>query len=136
MNQADSLIRLGLHPSEIVQGYELASKYALEQLEKLVADEIKDLTNPAEVSKAVQTALASKQYGNEDFLAQLVSEAIVHVMPTKNPHLFNVDNIRVVKIMGSSLSNSKVIKGMVLTVNPKEEFKRLPKPRLVFSLPY
>lgn len=136
MNQADSLIRLGLHPSEIVQGYELASKYALEQLEKLVADEIKDLTNPAEVSKAVQTALASKQYGNEDFLAQLVSEAIVHVMPTKNPHLFNVDNIRVVKIMGSSLSNSKVIKGMVFNREPEGRIQKVTKAKVgVFTTP-
>lgn len=135
--QADNLIRLGLHPSEIIQGYELASKYALEQIEKLVADEIKDLTDPTDVAKAVQTTLASKQYGNEDFLAKLVSEAIVHVIPPKNPKLFNVDNIRVVKILGSSLDNSQVIKGMVFGREPEGSVKRVEKTKVgVFTTPF
>lgn len=134
--QADSLIRLGLHPSEIVQGYELASKYALEQLDLIVADKITDLGNPAEISKAVQTSLASKQYGNEDFLAKIVSNAIVHVMPVKNPHLFNVDNIRVVKIMGSSLTNSQVIKGMLFNREPEGSVKKVTKAKVgVFTAP-
>lgn len=134
---ADSLIRLGLHPSEIIQGYELASKYALEQLESLVADQITDLGDPAEVAKAVQTTLASKQYGNEKFLSELVSEAIVHVLPAKNPTLFNVDNIRVVKIMGSSMDASKVIKGMVFGREPEGIVKKVQKSKVgVFTTPF
>ncbi|VVT49683.1 uncharacterized protein SAPINGB_P002391 [Magnusiomyces paraingens] len=135
--QADSLLRLGLHPSEIVQGYELARKFAVDQLETLIADNITDLTDPKQVSKAVQTTLASKQYGNEEYLAKLVSEAIVHIIPPKNPNLFNVDNVRVVKILGSSLDNSQVIKGMVFGREPEGSVQHVEKTKVgVFTTPF
>ena len=65
----------------------------------------------------MRTVIASKQSGNEDLLADLVAEAVLAVMP-KNPENFNVDNIRVVKIMGSSLEQSRVVKGMVFGREP------------------
>lgn len=66
----------------------------------------------------LRSVLAAKQYGNEDLLANLVSEACMAVMPGK-PTDFNVDNVRVVKIMGGSLERSRVIKGMVLGREPE-----------------
>lgn len=79
---------------------------------------ITDHKSKTELLKAVRTVIASKQYGNEDLLSNLVIEAALIVMP-KNPVAFNVDNIRVVKIMGSSLHESKVIKGMVFGREPE-----------------
>lgn len=136
LNQADNLIRLGLHPSEIIQGYELAQKFAIETLKDLVIDEITDLTDASQVSKAVKTTLASKQFGNEEVLSKLVTEAIIHVMPKKNPRQFNVDNIRVVKIMGSSLEASTVIKGMVFGREPEGSVKKVSHTKIaVFTCP-
>ena len=54
----------------------------------------------------------------EDKLAALVAEACLAVMPP-NPKNFNVDNVRVVKIMGSSLNNSTVVQGMVFGREPE-----------------
>jgi chaperonin GroEL (HSP60 family) len=48
----------------------------------------------------------------------LVAEAALAVMPT-NPKNFNVDNVRVVKIMGGSLSGSRVVQGMVFGREPE-----------------
>ena len=136
LNQADGLIRLGLHPSEIIQGYELAQKFTIDTLKELIVDEIADLGDAAEVSKAVKTTLASKQFGNEDILSKLVTEAIIHVLPKKNPKQFNVDNIRVVKIMGSSLEASTVIKGMVFGREPEGSVKKVHKTKVgVFTCP-
>ena len=39
-------------------------------------------------------------------------------MPS-NPKNFNVDNVRVVKIMGGSLAGSKVVRGMVFGREPE-----------------
>ena len=64
------------------------------------------------LAAALRPAIASKQYGYEDLLADLVAEAAIAVMP-QNPKNFNVDNVRVVKVMGGSLSSSKVVQGMV-----------------------
>lgn len=67
---------------------------------------------------ALKPAIASKQYGSEDILASLVAEAALAVMPP-NPKNFNVDNVRVVKIMGGSLPGSRVVRGMVFGREPE-----------------
>jgi chaperonin GroEL (HSP60 family) len=51
-------------------------------------------------------------------LAALVAEAALAVMPS-NPKTFNVDNVRVVKIMGGSLQGSRVVQGMVFGREPE-----------------
>lgn len=61
------------------------------------------------------------QSGNEDFLAPIIIDACLSVMP-KNPKNFNVDNVRVVKIMGASLYDSRVVNGMVLGREPESMF--------------
>ena len=45
------------------------------------------------------------------------------IMPT-NPKYFNVDNVRVVKIMGGSLAGSKVVQGMVFGREPEGKFSQ------------
>lgn len=71
----------------------------------------------------LRTVLAAKQYGNEDLLARLVSEASLLVMPSKATD-FNVDNVRVVKIMGGSLEKSTVVHGMVFGREPEGTIKK------------
>lgn len=71
----------------------------------------------------LRSVLAAKQYGHEELLANLVSEASMAVMPGKSSD-FNVDNVRVVKIMGGSLEKSKVVKGMVLGREPEGTVKK------------
>merc|ERR1719259_958168 len=81
----------------------------------LVCDQVKDIRNKEEVTKAIRSSVMSKQYGNEDFIAGLVAEACISILPVNSG--FNVDNIRVCKIEGSGLNSSTWIRGMV--------FKRL-----------
>jgi T-complex protein 1 subunit theta len=123
LHQAEGLLRLGLSTSEIAQGFDLACQFALKTLDEQVVGEISDLSDPAQLNKAVRSAVASKQYGNEDVLSKLICEAVTHVLP-KNPRYFNIDNVRVVKIMGSSLEASTVIKGMVFNHEPEGEIKK------------
>ncbi|KAL7271444.1 T-complex protein 1 subunit theta [Rhizina undulata] len=135
LKMAEGLIRMGLHPSEIVAGYEKAQDFALKALEDLTVDKIVDIRSEAELSKAIKTVIASKQYGNEDLLAPLVAQAVLNVLP-KNPVNFNVDNIRVVKIMGSSLTQSRVVKGMVFPREPEGSVKKALKAKVgVYACP-
>lgn len=79
--------------------------------------------------------VASKQSGSEDVLSHLIAEAVLAVLP-KNPTQFNVDNVRVVKIMGGDLSASRVVRGMVLGREPDGTVKRAKKAKVgVFSCP-
>ena len=65
----------------------------------------------------------------------MVAEAVLAVLP-KQPVNFNVDNIRVVKIMGGSLEQSKVVKGMVFGREPDGSIKKAKNAKVgVFSCP-
>ncbi|KAK0623176.1 chaperonin Cpn60/TCP-1 family [Immersiella caudata] len=135
LKKAEDLLRMGLKASDIVTGYERAQKIALDALEELEVDKVEDLRSQEELSKAIRTVVASKQNGNEDFLADLVAEAVLSVLP-KNHANFNVDNIRVVKIMGGSLEQSRVVKGMVFAKEPDGAIKKAKKAKVaVYTCP-
>ena len=135
LRKAEELLRMGLKTSEIVQGYERAGREALRILEELEVDSVEDVRDQTELAKAIRTVVAAKQSGNEEFLADMVAEAVLAVLP-KNPNNFNVDNIRVVKIMGGSLEQSKVVKGMVFGREPDGIIKKAQKAKVgVFSCP-
>lgn len=104
-------------------------------LADLEVDRLKELRSQTELSKALRTVVASKQSGTEDILAGLVAEAVLAVLP-KNPLNFNVDNVRVVKIMGGSLEQSRVVRGMVFGREPDGIIKSARKAKVgVFSCP-
>lgn len=88
------------------------------RLSELSTSSLASPLTQASLTTALKPAIASKQYGSEDLLASLVAEAALMVMPP-NPKNFNVDNIRVVKIMGGSLTGSKVVRGMVFNREPE-----------------
>jgi len=109
---SEELLRMGLKPTEVADGYEIALNKALEILPSLSCYEVTNSRDEESVKKAVRTAVMSKQYGNEDFLSDLITKACISILPDKETQ-FNVDNIRVCKILGSGLYNSQVINGMV-----------------------
>lgn len=111
MEHAEELIRMGLTPVEVCEGYEMALNKALEILPSLTCHEIKDYRNEMEVTKAIRSAIMSKQFGREDYLAPLIAKACISIMPEKSA--FNVDNIRVCKILGGGIQNSEVYNGLV-----------------------
>ncbi|KAL8782970.1 MAG: hypothetical protein Q9213_004978 [Squamulea squamosa] len=135
LRKAEELIRMGLKTSDIIQGYERAQKEALRVLDHLVVDKVTDIRSQSDLEKPIRTVVASKQSGSEDFLASMIAEAVLAVLP-KNPTNFNVDNIRVVKIMGGSLDQSRVVKGMVFGREPDSSTKRAKSAKVgVFSCP-
>ncbi|KAK6203641.1 chaperonin Cpn60/TCP-1 family [Scheffersomyces amazonensis] len=125
LNIAEKLINLGLNVTEIIQGYNLANKFVLETLDKLVVDNVESLLDASHLQKAIKPVIAAKQYGYEDLISKLVSDGVQLILNPKNPRAFNVDSIRVVKIMGSSLSESQVIKGMVFPREPEGSVKNV-----------
>jgi T-complex protein 1 subunit theta len=81
------------------------------------------------LATAIAPALASKQPGSEQFLSQLVAEAALTIMP-KNPKDFNVDSVRVVKILGGGLEQSRVVRGMVFGREPEGIVKNAKKAKV------
>ncbi|KAL2212705.1 T-complex protein 1 [Sarocladium strictum] len=135
LRKAEDLLRMGLKSSDIVIGYEKAQKIALDALEELAVDKVNDIRDQEELSKAIRTVVASKQNGYEEELGDLVAEAVLAVLPS-NPAAFNIDNIRVVKIMGGSLPQSRVVRGMVFPKEPDSATKKARNAKVgVFTCP-
>ncbi|CAK5272133.1 unnamed protein product [Mycena citricolor] len=122
LKKAENLLVSGLKPADIIQGYELACAKALTELDNLSTFNLPTPLTPSTLAAALKPAIASKQYGYEDQLANLITEAALAIMPT-NPKNFNVDNVRVVKIMGGSLGASRVVQGMVFPREPEGTVK-------------
>jgi T-complex protein 1 subunit theta len=106
MAQAQSLLQMGLHPSDILIGYEKASKLCHAELEGQVCYTLKDIHNNEEVLKCMKSVISSKQYGLEDLLGGLITKACLYALPKSGKRL-NVDNIRVQKILGGGINDSE-----------------------------
>jgi T-complex protein 1 subunit theta len=137
LSHAENLIRMGLHPSQIIIGYEEASKRALALLNDpaLVALRVTDPRNAAEVAEGIKASIASKVPNYGDFFSQLVAKACINSLPDKATN-FDIDNIRVVHILGSSVEDSTFLSGFLVKRNAEGSVDRMVKPRIaVFSCP-
>lgn len=124
LQNAETLIRKGLHPSEIISGYSKALEKTLQILDELSFSKIDDITNVEEVAKFIKAAVSAKQHGFEDMLAPLIAKACIQILP-KNPKAFNVDNVRVTKILGGGVLDTKVLKGHVLSRDTEGTIKHV-----------
>ncbi|XP_072254156.1 T-complex protein 1 subunit theta isoform X1 [Pyxicephalus adspersus] len=132
---AEELLRMGLSVSEVIEGYEKASKKALEILPDLVCSSAKNLRDVDEVAALLQTSVMSKQYGNEAFLSKLIAQACVSILNESGN--FNVDNIRVCKILGSGMCASSVLHGMVFKKEAEGDITSVKDAKIaVYSCPF
>lgn len=135
LNEALPLLKMGLTPTDVIEGYELALGKALEILKTLTCTEIKDPRDEAGVLKAVRTSVMSKQYGYEDFLGNLISKACISILPEETS--FNVDNIRVCKILGQSVLSSETLLGMVFKRGVEGEISKVSAAKIaVYTCPF
>lgn len=141
MTQAEALIRQGLHPSLIVQGYAKGLKKAMELFEEpsLVAHKVENPRDLEQVTRCLLSVIASKQYGHHEIIAPLVAQACIQVCP-KNAADFNVDNVRVAKVLGAGVSDSTIIRGFVVPRDTEGQLKHVSAARVAvyaggFELP-
>jgi T-complex protein 1 subunit theta len=123
LHQAGELIRTGLHVSEIVKGYQLAFEKFKELLLGQVIRTLETEKDLAVLTSTLTSVIASKQLGHEGLIAPLIARACLESMGDQ-PAL-NVDNIRVAKLLGGSLHDSEMIKGVVILRGPMSTRKRV-----------
>ena len=137
LSQAEALIKSGVHTSEVIAGYTIAYKKALELLPTLVVSPPTriDVHDRASLEIGILSAIASKQYGVEKTLTFLVAHAASLVMP-RNPANFVVESVRVCKILGQSINESYVVKGVVIDRDAEGTIKHSVAGKVaVFSCP-
>ncbi|GAV04037.1 hypothetical protein RvY_14380 [Ramazzottius varieornatus] len=112
LDQAEELLRMGISVPEITDGYEIALGKALELLDDCVCGRVTNFRDSQQVKRAIKASVTSKQLGTDDFLAGLISDACIGLLSEKGK-TFSVDNVRVIKLLGSGLLSSTVMNGMV-----------------------
>ena len=130
LENAEGLLRQGLPQSDIISGYNTASKAITDEIEKLECKKVEDIRNHEQVTEALKGCIASKQHGLEDFLAPLVAKACIQILP-KDAKDFSVDNVRVAKIPGMTVGESFLMKGFVLTRDCEGTIKHVNNAKLV-----
>lgn len=129
---AEDLLRNGLHTAEIVEGYQRAYDKVLELLPKLVVKTVGNVRDAAELKEGIKSVLATKHYGYEDLLTDLVVRACLTTMsPTaKNPKI-NTDSVRIAKLPGGNINLSSVVKGMVILRDAEGVIKRAENAKVI-----
>ena len=115
LNRAEELIDKNVHPTIVIDGYRKAADKALDTLEKIA---IKIDPNSLEeyLKKAAMTSMASKLIADyKEFFADLTVKAMLEVTEKESKTWrVDVDDIKVEKKTGESLSETSLINGIVL----------------------
>lgn len=112
--KAEDLLKKDVHPSVIIEGYQAAAEKTLEiysqMAKKIKPDDRETLIKIATTS--MQSKLISE---DSDVLSKVVVDAILKVA-TKKAETYSVDleNIKVEKKAGGSITDTQIIKGIVL----------------------
>ena len=114
LGKAEELIDKGVHPTVIVEGYSKAADKALETLENIAIP-----VKPAEkgfLKKVAATSMASKLVAEKkEQLAAIAVEAVLSVArKVGEDYLVDLDDIMVEKKPGESLTETRLIEGLVL----------------------
>ena len=112
--RAEDLLKKDVHPSVIIDGYQAAAEKTLEiyaeMAKKIKPDDRETLLKIATTS--MQSKLISE---DSDVLSKVVVDAILRIA-TKKAETYSVDleNIKVEKKAGGSITDTQIIKGIVL----------------------
>jgi thermosome len=114
LNKAEELLNKNVHPTVIIEGYRRAAEKALEALEN-VAIKI-DPTDKEFLKKVAMTSMASKIVSeNREQLAEISVNAILQVaQKVGDQYKADLDDILVQKKHGESVSDTKLINGLVI----------------------
>jgi thermosome len=114
LTNAEDLISKNVHPTIIIDGYRKAAEKALETLEK-IALKVRPTEKDA-LKKVATTSMASKLVAeHKEYLADLAASAILHVSEKVGGRFrADVDDVMVEKKPGESLTDTKLIQGIVV----------------------
>jgi len=114
LSKAETLIEKKVHPTVIIDGYRKAAEKALETLEK-IAIKISP-TDKKKIKKAAMTSMASKLVsGSKEYLGEIATSAVLQVaVKTADGYKVDIGDIKVEKKPGESLTDTKLINGVVL----------------------
>jgi chaperonin GroEL (HSP60 family) len=124
LEKAEELIKQGIHPTVIVDGYRMAMRQALDILNKIAEDVKLDNNDHAVLRNIARTSMESKIVSlDSDVLSDLAVKAVLAVaetapqLETTNDNgyaVVDLDNVKIQKKPGGAMRDSSLIKGMII----------------------
>jgi archaeal chaperonin len=119
LEKAEELVRMGIHPTIIVDGYRKAMRKSIEILGKIAENvDIRDLAILRNIAK---TSMESKIVSvDSDVLAELAVRAVLTVaedaVDDDGEHcmMADLDNVKVHKKSGGSMHESRLVEGIIV----------------------
>jgi thermosome len=114
LEKAEDLINKNVHPVVVVDGYSRAEEKATEILER-IAEKI-DPESRADLLKVANTSMLTKLVSEDSpHLAGIVVDAILQVAEKRDGGFkVDIDNVKVEKKPGGALTDTQIIRGIVL----------------------
>ncbi|ASJ01587.1 thermosome subunit beta [Thermococcus gorgonarius] len=114
LRKAEELLDQNIHPSIIIKGYALAAEKAQEILDSIAKDV--DVEDVETLKKAAMTAITGKAAEEErEYLAEIAVEAVRQVAEkVDGKYKVDLDNIKFEKKEGGAVSDTQLIKGVVI----------------------
>ena len=114
LDQAQKLLEKGLHPLQIIEGFDKGCEFAIAKLEQIAMTLDINENYHENLHKAAITALCSKVVSkHQKKFAEIAVEAIQDVIDQERKDI-NFDMIKVVGKVGGSLEETQLIQGIVL----------------------
>ncbi|KAL5998297.1 T-complex protein 1 subunit epsilon, partial [Asimina triloba] len=114
LEQAERLLEHGIHPIRIAEGYEMASRIAVEQLEHISQKFDFSLTNAESLVQTCMTTLSSKIVNRcKRPLAEIAVKAVLAVADLERKDV-NLDLIKVEGKVGGKLEDTELIYGIAV----------------------
>jgi T-complex protein 1 subunit delta len=114
LSAVQKLLDKNIHPTTIEEGFQSASKLAVQVLRD-IAQKV-DLSDNESLLHSAKTSLSSKvvsQYSSQ--LAPIAVEAVLKVIDTKTATNVDLRDIKIVKKLGGTIDDTELVEGLVFT---------------------
>ncbi|KAK7074681.1 T-complex protein 1 subunit epsilon [Halocaridina rubra] len=114
LEKAEHLLDKGIHPIRIADGYELAAKKAIENLDKIAEEFIVDVSDKEKLVLTAMTTLGSKIINRcHRQMAEIAVDAVMAVADLESRDV-NFELIKVEGKVGGKLEDTMLVKGVVV----------------------
>lgn len=114
LEAAEALIDKGIHPIRIADGFEMAAKCAIKNLEKIADTYVIDPAHTDNLVKTAKTTLGSKIINKcHEQMAKIAVDAVMAVADFKTKDV-NFELIKVEGKVGGKMEDSMLVKGVVV----------------------
>jgi chaperonin GroEL (HSP60 family) len=114
LSKAENLLKLGIHPATIIEGYKRALNKAIELLREKISISV-SISQQEILKNVIKTAIKQGDAADAEYFSRLLLNATIKVLSGDNgkPDL-DLDYVKIIHVKEGYLSDSCLINGVVL----------------------